>query len=289
MKRRFQTKVSGMQKRVLMLGGSYFQVPAIEHAKAQGHYVITCDYLPDNPGDQFADEYYNVSTTDMEAVLALARRLNVDGVVAYSSDPAAPTAAYVAHELGLPANPREAVQILTDKALWRDFLRENGFNVVRATGCASLEEARAAFADIGPPVMLKPVDSSGSRGVSKIDDAGGVEKAFAYALEHSRCKRVVVEEYLRAARHAVPGGLQPAAAAFADAAERPGVGRRTVVASRGTAQRDARATRSESSIWHFVQFAFAGQSERNSAAQTADSTISAQHVRQSRMKSYKVQ
>ena len=70
-----------------MLGGSHFQVPAICCACDRGHYVITCDYLPDNPGHRFAHEYHNVSTTDLDAVLALAQQLKIDGIVAYASNP----------------------------------------------------------------------------------------------------------------------------------------------------------------------------------------------------------
>ena len=92
-------------KRVLMLGGSLAQIPSIKKAKEMGLYVITCDYLPDNPGHKFADEYHNVSTTDKEKVLELAKGLNIDGIVCYASDPAAPTAAYVAEMLGLPTYP----------------------------------------------------------------------------------------------------------------------------------------------------------------------------------------
>lgn len=85
-------------KKILFLGASAQQMPPIKYAVQQGHYVITCDYLPDNPGHKLADEWYNVSTTDMDAVLALAKRAKVDGVVAYASDPAAPTQAYVAEK-----------------------------------------------------------------------------------------------------------------------------------------------------------------------------------------------
>ena len=56
-------------KRVLMLGGSRQQIPIIKLAKEMGLYVITCDYTPENPGHKFADEYYDVSTTDLEKVL----------------------------------------------------------------------------------------------------------------------------------------------------------------------------------------------------------------------------
>ena len=106
-----------------MLGGSMQQIPAIVQAKEKGLYTITCDYLPENPGHKYSDEFHNVSTTDKQAVLELARKLDIDGIVAYASDPAAPTAAYVAQELGLPGNPYESVEILTQKDLFRDFWR----------------------------------------------------------------------------------------------------------------------------------------------------------------------
>ena len=116
-------------KRVLMLGGSLYQTYAIKEAVRLGYYVITCDYLPGNPGHQFAHEYHNVSTTDKEAVLALARELKVDGVVAYASDPAAPTAAYVCEQLGLPTSPYKSVEILSNKDLFRDFLQKTASHV----------------------------------------------------------------------------------------------------------------------------------------------------------------
>lgn len=97
-------------KRILFLGGAPTQIPPIKYALEQGHYVITCDYLPENPGHKLAHEYHDVSTTDKEAVLALAKSLNIDGIVAYASDPAAPTAAYVSENLGLPGNPYESVE-----------------------------------------------------------------------------------------------------------------------------------------------------------------------------------
>ena len=66
-----------------MLGGSLYQTYAIKEAKRLGYYVITCDYLPSNPGHKYADEYHNVSTTDKEAVLTLAKELKVDGAIKF--------------------------------------------------------------------------------------------------------------------------------------------------------------------------------------------------------------
>ena len=152
-------------KKILMLGGAMQQIPAIQKAKELGFYTITCDYLPENPGHKLADEYHNVSTTDKEAVLALAQALQIDGIVAYASDPAAPTAAYVSEKMGLPGNPYDSVEILTHKDLFRDFLKNNGFFTPQAGGYSSLEEAAADIDRFNFPVMVKPVDSSGSKGV----------------------------------------------------------------------------------------------------------------------------
>ena len=71
-------------KKILLLGGSHFQVPSVKAAKRLGYYAVTCDYLPDNPGHRYADEYYNVSTTDKDAVLKLAQSLGINGIVCYA-------------------------------------------------------------------------------------------------------------------------------------------------------------------------------------------------------------
>ena len=183
-------------KKVLMLGGSLYQTFAIKKAKELGLHVITCDYLPENPGHKFADEYYNVSTTDKDAVLALARKLDVDGVVAYASDPAAPTAAYVCEKMGLPTSPYESVCILSEKDLFRKYLTEHGFNVPKAIGCTSLEEAQKAITEFQLPVMIKPVDSSGSKGINKLTDICQLRDFVEDALKYSRKKRIIIEEFI---------------------------------------------------------------------------------------------
>ena len=128
-------------KKVLLLGGSLFQVPSIETAKKMGYHTIVCDYLPDNPGQHVADEFYSVSTTDKEAVLALARRLSIDGIVCYASDPAAPTAAYVAEQMGFPTSPYAAFELLSNKYRFRVFFANNSFLLSKSMGWAYEEFA----------------------------------------------------------------------------------------------------------------------------------------------------
>ena len=110
-----------------MLGGANSQVTAIKKAKELGYYIITCDYLPENPGHSFSDEYVNVSTTEKEAVLEIAIKKKIDGISAYASDPAAETAAYVAEKMKLNGTGFYATKILAEKDLFRNFQKENGF------------------------------------------------------------------------------------------------------------------------------------------------------------------
>ena len=192
-------------KKILMLGGSLYQTYAIKEAVRLGYYVITCDYLPENPGHQYAHEYHNVSTTDKEAVLQLAQRLQVDGVVAYASDPAAPTAAYVCEKLGLPTSPYRSVEILSNKDLFRDFLQQHGFNCPKAMGFSTYEEAYAHIDEFRMPVMVKPVDSSGSKGISKMADKDLLKDNVEEALKYSRSKRFLIEEFIVKKGHQISG------------------------------------------------------------------------------------
>ncbi|WP_345976031.1 ATP-grasp domain-containing protein [Sulfurimonas sp. HSL3-7] len=184
-----------MQKRILFLGASQSQIAPIIYAKEQGHYVITCDYLPENPGHKLANEYHDISTTDKEAVLALAKRLNIDGIVAYASDPAAPTQAYVANYLGLPSNPYSSVLILSRKDLFKNFLKEHNFCVPESKAFYGYTEAKEWLDFVALPVIVKPVDSSGSKGVTQIKAKDELKSAFEYAMKYSKEKKVIVEEF----------------------------------------------------------------------------------------------
>ena len=201
-------------KKILLLGGSAQQVVAIEKAKEMGFYTVLCDYLADNPGQYVADKFYLTSTTDKEAVLAVAMAEQIDGVLAYASDPAAPTAAYVATKMGLPSNPLVSVETLCNKDAFREFLRKNGFHTPVARGYQLREEA---VSDVVRkiqeekdlfclPVIVKPVDSSGSKGVTVLHDWDGLTEAIDFAFSFSRGKRIIVEEFIEKKHPYLIGG-----------------------------------------------------------------------------------
>ena len=197
------------KKKILMLGGSAQQVVAINVARDLGYYTVLCDYLPDNPGQYVADKYYNASTTDIEAVYEIAKTEQVDGILAYASDPAALPAAIVAERLGLPTNPAKSVEILGVKHKFRRFLSDNGFacpkfHTFHPTD--DVEEIKDAVNGFSFPIVVKPTDSSGSKGVTTLNGTDGLPEAIAWADSYSRNKILIAEEFIYRGFPDVVGG-----------------------------------------------------------------------------------
>ena len=185
------------RRKLMLLGGLRYLLPVIDAAHHLGCHVITCDYLPDNIAHKYSDEYHNVSILDRDAVLSLARELRIDGIMSFAVDPGVVTAAYVADRLGLPcAGPYESICILQDKEKFRGFLESNGFNVPRSRGFSSYEEAYADRDYFEWPVIVKPVDSAGSKGVSRVDSPDKLRAAFDNAKSHSFSNKVIIEEFV---------------------------------------------------------------------------------------------
>ncbi len=193
-------------KKILLLGGSAQQVVAIETAKRLGYYTILCDFLTDNPGQYSADKFYLLSTTDKEAILKVAMEEGIDGIVAYASDPAAPTAAYVAEKLGLHTNPYISTEILCNKDKFRLFLQETGFNTPVSCGYGDIETALNDTEKYNLPVIIKPVDSSGSKGATVLRNWDNLNEALEFAFSFSRSKRIIIEEYIEKAHPYLIGG-----------------------------------------------------------------------------------
>ena len=185
------------QKKLMLLGGIHYLLPAIEVAHKHNCHVITVDYLPDNIAHQYSDEYHNVSILDKEAVLNLAQDLKIDGILSYAVDPGVVTAAYVAEEMGLPFTcSYQAACILQDKSLFRKFLADNGFNAPNAKGYMYPAEAMNDIDYFNWPVIVKPVDSAGSKGVKRVNDPTELQIAIAHALKESHNGYFIVEDFL---------------------------------------------------------------------------------------------
>ena len=185
------------QKKLMLLGGLRYLLPVIDEAHKMGIYVITADYLPGNIAHKYSDEYCNVSIIDKEAVLKAARELGIDGILSHAVDPGVVSAAFVAEKMGLPFQcSYEAACILQDKSKFRAFLSEHGFNCPKAKGYDTPEDALKDVDSFNWPVIVKPVDSAGSKGVTKVCNKADLQQAIETALSASLSKNFVIEDFL---------------------------------------------------------------------------------------------
>lgn len=192
-------------KRLLIMPAGLVQVHIIRTAVELGYYVITCDNNPNNPGHKYAHEHYNISTTDKHGIFKLASTLNIDGIVNYASDVSAPTAAYVAEKLNLPTSPYKSVEILTKKDLFREFLVQNGFNAPKSKSYKCIQDVLDDKKFFSLPVMIKPVDSAGTKGVNKLYDWSQLDEFIKEALDFSIDKRFIIEEFIEKKGYQISG------------------------------------------------------------------------------------
>ena len=184
-------------KKLMILGGARYALPVIEAAHKLGIYVITCDYLPDNIAHKYSDEYCNISIIDKDATLDAAQKLQIDGIMSFACDPGVVTAAYVADKMGLPnVGPYESVCILQNKGKFRKFLTDNNFTVPMAKSYKNIDEALKDAGIFNWPVIVKPTDSAGSKGVTRVDSIDDLKTSIEYALSFSHSDEFIIEDFI---------------------------------------------------------------------------------------------
>lgn len=186
-------------KKLLFLGAATFQIPPIQYALQQGYTVITVDNQPTNEGHHLAHRSYNISTTEKEQIVQLAETEQIDGIVCYGSDIAASTAAYVAEKLNLVGSSYETILTLTNKALFRHFLTQHQLQQqsFKSFTLQQYTQIEAYLQKIKFPVVVKPVDASGSKGVSVIRDLSDQwEAKIARAFQYSLSKTIIIEQFI---------------------------------------------------------------------------------------------
>ncbi|MBR6192191.1 MAG: ATP-grasp domain-containing protein [Prevotella sp.] len=184
------------KKRIMILGGNLVQTDAIRCAHELGYHVICADEHRDAPGHCMADEQCYIDISDREAVLREARERHIDGIIPYASDALATVAAYVGEQLHLPGNPLLVIETMTQKPKFRRFMQEHGFPVPQAEGCRTIDEALQFMGRVGKPVMIKPADASGSKGVFRVCSENELREHWSETQSYSQSGEVVVEEYI---------------------------------------------------------------------------------------------
>lgn len=187
-------------KKIMILGASILQLPAIEKALAMGLQVVVVDMNPDAVGMRLPGVISEVvSTIDIPAVVATAKKHRVDGVLTLASDMPMRSVAAVAKELGLVGITDDTALKATNKAIMRQALKDASVPVPKFFKVSSKEEYDAAVSSFTVPFIVKPADNSGSRGIYKIADLNYrelIEEAYTYSKQYSRNGDVVVEEYM---------------------------------------------------------------------------------------------
>jgi biotin carboxylase len=193
------------QKRLMVIGAKWEQIPLIEAAKARGCYIIATDPDPAAQALVMADEAEVLDPRDLSGALTIARRHAVDGVTADQCDYSRYAAVLVTAMLGLGKANFSAAQLTTNKRWMRERCREHQIFQPRFIPCRTEDEAYAAADLIGFPVIVKPVDNRGSFGVHRVDRSEDLQPAFFNAVLNAHSREVLIEAYVEGIHVTVDG------------------------------------------------------------------------------------
>lgn len=195
-------------EKLMILGASVYQVPLILTAKRMGLYAIVASIPGDYPGFSDADKVCYINTTDREAILRVCREEGVSGICTSGTDVAVATIGHVNENMGLAGISEAAAVRACDKYEMKKAFRDGGVSASAFIRADSLDEAYRAADEIGYPVVVKCVDSSGSRGINVVDSKDGLKEAYDEAVKYSRKGYVLVEEKLGGVEIGVDGMVQ---------------------------------------------------------------------------------
>ena len=188
-------------KNLAIIGASYLQLPLIEKAKEMGYVTHVFAWAANDIGEEAADFFHPISIIEKEKILRVCQEINICGICSIASDVAVITVNYVAEKLGLVGNSNDSTKKCTDKYLMRTAFKQNGDpspKSVLVDGTTNLSKLEIHY-----PVIVKPTDRSGSRGVIKVDDELDLEGAVKAALAVSFSNKVLIEEYVEGQEYSV--------------------------------------------------------------------------------------
>ncbi len=187
---------------LLLAGGSHADIPIILAAKRAGFQVITSGNRPNDRGHACGDAYVPADYSDCEAVCEVARTYGVSAVIASANDFSALSCAYTAEKLGLPGHDSyETAKILHHKDRFRDLARKLGLRIPKAVRVTKSEAYVMNRLPLTWPVMVKPVDLTGGKGMTKVSSFDNLSAAFDRAFSVSKKEYVVIEEYIEGTNH----------------------------------------------------------------------------------------
>jgi len=190
-----------MEKNLAIIGASYLQLPLIQKAKELGYKTHVFAWKANDVGEKVADYFYPISIVEKERILKKCREIGICGICSIASDLAVITVNYVAAELGLNGNSLEATDISTNKYLMRQAFKKNGDPSPKSMKVdldTDLDKINIIY-----PVIVKPTDRSGSRGIFKVEDSRDLADSVKKAVEQSFEKKALIEEFAEGKEYSV--------------------------------------------------------------------------------------
>ena len=184
------------KKKIMIIGAGILQVPAITKSKELGHYVIAIDANSNAPGFRYADESYVISTIDINSAVRKASELNIDGVMTIATDMPMRTVAAIGEELGLNTISMKTALTATNKALMRDALRFEGVPIPHYRVVSSYDEFSRCISEYAGRFIVKPADSSGSRGIFLMNRRSNPQNVYNYCKQFTASGQIVIEDYM---------------------------------------------------------------------------------------------
>ena len=186
------------KKKIMIMGAGIYQVPLIKKAKDMGLTTLVVSIPGKYPGIELADQFIPLDTRDKEGILACAIENNICGICTTGTDVAVQSIGYVNEQMHLSGISYEAAKKVTDKLKMKEAFAEHDVSTARFAKVTTYKEAKEAAENIGYPVIVKIVDSSGSRGVIRVNAQDELESAYKKASDITRKEYLLVEEYIEA-------------------------------------------------------------------------------------------
>lgn len=188
-------------KKLAIIGASYLQEPLIQKAKSRGIETHVFAWEAGDVGEKSADHFYPISIVEKDEILEKCRQTGIDGICSISSDLAAVTVNYVADKMGLTCNSAECTYLTTNKHLMREAFEKNGDPSPKSILVNSAKDTEGISLNF--PVIVKPLDRSGSRGITKVESTEELDNAIEKALEAGFEKSVLIEEFVEGVEYSV--------------------------------------------------------------------------------------
>ena len=193
-----------IRKKLAIIGASYLQKPLVLKASEMNIYTICFAWEDGAVCKDICDEFYPISITEKEEILKVCTTIKIDGVLSIASDVAVPTVNYIANKLNLTGNSLESSNLSTNKYLMRKAFKKCNIPIpkfIKINRGSDLNE----ISKLRYPIIIKPVDRSGSKGITVLKEIDGIKKAIDYAFKESFVEQAIIEEFIEGQEISVEG------------------------------------------------------------------------------------